>query len=48
MEKSGRVDEDSFITTLIVLYIFDQCNVGLIESVISDIATSHFWIQPIF
>ena len=48
MEKSGRVDEDSFINKLILLYIFDQCNVGLIESVIYDIATSHNWIQPIF
>ena len=48
MEKSGRVDEDSFINKLILLYIFDQCNVGLIESVILDIATSHNWIQPIF
>ena len=48
MDKSGHVDEESFINKLILLYIFDQCNVGLIESVILDIATSHNWIQPIF
>ena len=48
MDKPVRVDEEAFVNKLILLYIFDQCNVGLIENVIYDIATSHNWIQPMF
>ena len=48
MDRPAFADEEAFVNKLILLYIFDQCNVGLIESVIYDIATSHNWIKPIF
>lgn len=35
---------DLFTDKLVLLYIFDQCNVALIEDIIIEIATSNEWI----
>ena len=38
--------EEQFINKLILLYIFDQCSVALIEDIIvNDIATANGWIS---